>query len=142
VWEGIISNLVPDMTNTGKFEKADFAICFAQIESHFFANDLFMPKNHLMDNVKNFAHIPVHIVHGRFDQVCPLTQAEILVDALKKAGATPASYTKTAAGHSAMDVETTKALTDVMDNLPRMKGPVSAPKFDGGGGRPPGMVPF
>ena len=136
VWEGIISNLVPDMTNTGKFEKADFAICFAQIESHFFANDLFMPQNHLMDNVKNFAHIPVHIVHGRFDQVCPLTQAEILVDALKKAGATPASYTKTAAGHSAMDVETAKALTDVMDNLPRMKGPVSAPKFDGGGGRP------
>lgn len=141
VWEGVISNLIPDMQNVGKFDNPDFAVCFAQIESHFFANDMFMPKDHLVNNVKNFAHVPVHIVHGRFDQVCPLTQAEVLVEALRKAGTTPASYIKTTAGHSAMEVETCRALTAIMDALPPMKA-APGPKPEGAAGkRPPGPTP-
>jgi proline iminopeptidase len=134
VWEGVISNLIPDMDNAGKFNKPDFAVCFAQIEAHYFANDLFMPPNHLLDSVAKFAHIPVHIVHGRFDQVCPLTQAEILVDALRGAGAKPASYIKTTAGHSALEAENYKALTGIMNALPAMKEAAPpGPKRDGAG---------
>ncbi len=39
IWEGTISNMIPDSADTGKFGEADFALCFAQIEAHFFAND-------------------------------------------------------------------------------------------------------
>lgn len=122
VWEGTISNMIPDMLDAGKFEEPEFAVCFAQIEAHYFAKDLFLAPGHLIDNVPKIAHIPMHIVHGRFDQVCPMTQADVLVAAIRKAGAEPASFIRTNAGHSYMERETALALTSVMDNLPRMPG--------------------
>jgi proline iminopeptidase len=122
VWEGVISNLIPDMSGVGKFSKQSFAACFSQIEAHYFANDLFMKPGYLIESVPNFAHIPLHIVHGRYDQVCPLTQADTLVAALKKAGAAPANYVKTTAGHSMLERENYLALTKIMDNLPKMSG--------------------
>ncbi|PQM26280.1 prolyl aminopeptidase [Sphingopyxis lindanitolerans] len=120
LWEGTISNLIPEHAATGKFGDADFALCFAQIEAHYFANNLFIEPGHLLGNTATLASIPVHIVHGRFDQVCPLTQASRLVDALRGAGAKPATYIITNAGHSAMERENALALTAIMDGLPRI----------------------
>jgi len=117
LWEGVISNMVPETADTGKFGDADFALCFAQIEAHFFANDLFIAPGHFFDNIATLASIPVHIVHGRFDQVCPLTQASRLVAALRGAGAEPATYVVTNAGHSAMERDNALALTAIMDGL-------------------------
>lgn len=120
LWEGVISNMIPETASTGKFGDADFALCFAQIEAHYFANDLFIEPGHLLGNAATLASIPVHIVHGRFDQVCPLTQASRLADALRDAGAEPATYVITNAGHSAMERENALALTAIMDGLPRI----------------------
>ena len=118
VWEGTISNMIPDSSDAGKFGEADFALCFAQIEAHFFANQLFLEPDYIVRNAAKIAAIPTHIVHGRFDQVCPLSQASRLVAALNDAGAPPATYVKTNAGHSAMESETVLALTAIMDGLP------------------------
>jgi proline iminopeptidase len=119
VWEGAISNMIPTQGDPGKFGEADFALCFAQIEAHFFANDLFLEPDEITRNVERIAKLPIHIVHGRFDQVCPLTQASRLVAALESVGAKPATYVRTNAGHSAMEAETVLALTAIMDGLPR-----------------------
>ena len=89
LWEGVISNMIPETAATGKFGDADFALCFAQIEAHYFANNLFIEPGHLLGSADILATIPVHIVHGRFDQVCPLTQASRLAAALQGAGAEP-----------------------------------------------------
>jgi len=118
LWEGVISNMVPETADTGKFGDADFALCFAQIEAHFFANDLFIAPGHFFANIATLASVPVHIVHGRFDEVCPLTQASRLVAALRGAGAEPATYVVTNAGHSAMERDNAMALTAIMDGLP------------------------
>ncbi|WP_432770148.1 MAG: alpha/beta fold hydrolase [Sphingopyxis sp.] len=118
VWEGVISNMIPEPGDAGKFAEADFALCFAQIEAHYFANALFLPPDHLLGHADILASIPVHIVHGRFDQVCPLTQASRLVAALAAAGARPASFVVTNAGHSAMERDNALALTAIMDGLP------------------------
>ena len=123
VWEGTISNMIPAAASTGKFGDDDFALCFAQIEAHFFANELFLPADYIVKNAATLAPLPIHIVHGRFDQVCPLTQASRLVDALAGVGAQPATYVKTTAGHSAMERETVLALTAIMDGLPAMARP-------------------
>jgi proline iminopeptidase len=117
VWEGTISNLIPKDDDPGKFGDAEFALSFAQIEAHFFANHLFLPPDYILGNVDRIADIPMHIVHGRFDQVCPLTQASRLVDALAAVGAAPVSYVRTNAGHSAMELQTALALTAIMDGL-------------------------
>ncbi|RVT95009.1 prolyl aminopeptidase [Sphingomonas crocodyli] len=118
VWEGTISNMIPKDSDPGKFGEAAFALSFAQIEAHFFANELFVPPAYIVDNAGRIATIPTHIVHGRFDQVCPLTQASRLIAAMATHGATPASYTITNAGHSAMEAQTVLALTAIMDGLP------------------------
>ena len=120
LWEGVISNMIPETAATGKFGDADFALCFAQIEAHYFANNLFIEHGHLLGSADILATIPVHIVHGRFDQVCPLTQASRLVAALRGAGVEPATYVVTNAGHSAMERENALALTAIMDGLPKL----------------------
>lgn len=122
VWEGAISNMIPEPADDGKYGEADFALCFAQIEAHFFANNLFLEPDYIVRNIDRIAALPIHIVHGRFDLVCPLTQASRLVEALKDAGAEPATYVKTNAGHSAMEGQTVLALTAIMDGL----DPISA----------------
>jgi proline iminopeptidase len=120
-WEGMISNIIPDTKNVGKFSNDEFATSFAQIENHYFTHNVFMEDNYLINNVERIKNIPIHIVHGRFDQVCPMYQADILVDALRKAGTEPASYVRTPAGHSAAEFENAMALTNIMDNLPKME---------------------
>lgn len=119
VWEGTISNMIPANEDAGKFGEAAFALSFAQIEAHFFANDLFLKPNEITDGVRALKGVPVHIVHGRFDQVCPLTQGSRLVEALEAVGLPPATYVRTDAGHSAMEAQTVIALTAIMDGLPR-----------------------
>ncbi len=120
VWEGTISNMIPADQDPGKFGEAEFALSFAQIEAHFFANDLFLKPDEITDGVAALKDVPVHIVHGRFDQVCPLTQGSRLVEALAAAGLPPATYVRTDAGHSAMEGQTVLALTAIMDGLPRI----------------------
>ena len=123
VWEGTISHLIPDVAEAeSHFGEDSFAVCFAQIEAHFFANKLFLPSNYIIDNAVKLKDIPVHIVHGRFDLVCPLSQGEALAAALSKSGNPPKTYNKTTAGHSMLERENCLALTEIMETLPRMAG--------------------
>ena len=118
VWEGSISYLTPDLQAIARFGEATFALCFAQIEAHYFVNNAFMPEGYLLKNTGKIAHIPVHIVHGRHDHVCPLMQAEQLVAALRAVGTEPASYIITTAGHGPLERETYRALATIMRDLP------------------------
>jgi len=122
LWEGVVSNLIPEAASAGKFGEYEYALCFAQIEAHYFAHNLFLPENYILANAGRLAGLPVHIVHGRFDQVCPLNQASELAQALGAIGNPPATYVITAAGHSAMERENALALTAIMDGLPGLEG--------------------
>lgn len=75
-WEGdTISIRGPD-ARPPKFDETDFAIAFARIENHFFANRGFFPEDGwLLKNVDRIRHIPGWIVQGRFDVVTPLETA-------------------------------------------------------------------
>ncbi len=52
-----------------------YALAFAKLEAHYGANKYFMSENHLLKNAKVLRHIPIILVHGRFDFVCPLSGA-------------------------------------------------------------------
>lgn len=127
VWEGLTSYLAQDTSKLGNFAETNFAKAFARIENHYFMNGAFLggksgeanrENNYLLENIAALKDIPVHIVHGRFDVVCPLFQAEELVAALKAAGNTRIDYRRTPAGHSMTERENCLALTDIMDGLP------------------------
>jgi proline iminopeptidase len=129
VWEGITSYLAPEPSAVDKFADPDFAKAFARIENHYFMNGAFLSgigegnrnQNYILSNVDKIKNIPVHIVHGRYDLVCPLFQAEDLVAALRSVGASNIAYRITPASHSMMERENALALTDIMDTLPPMK---------------------
>ena len=67
------------------------------------------------------------IVHGRYDRVCHLYQAEALVQSLRIVGNNDVNYFITTAGHSSLEPETDARLCTIMNDLPPMT------PFDRGG---------
>lgn len=114
VWEGCTSKLIPDDDLIERFGDADFALAIARIECHYFINNCFLPSdNYLMENVAKIGHIPTVIVQGRYDVLCPMTNAWQLHKAL--AGAELVIVPD--AGHSALEPGTLSALIDATDQF-------------------------
>jgi proline iminopeptidase len=122
VWEGAVSYI--SATDTSRFEGAEFTLRFARIENHYFRtgglpqDDPFgagRREDYILGHVDRIKDIPIHIVHGQFDQVCPRSNADELAAALEKGGAAKVYYTLTPAGHSARERETARELRAVMD---------------------------
>lgn len=128
VWEGATSYLSQDTSDLSKFADPEFAKAFARIENHYFMNGAFLGgtgesnrgQDFILESAATIAQIPTWIVHGRYDQVCPLFQAEDLVRALREAGAPAVTLIRTAAGHSMLERDTHRELARVMNEMPRI----------------------
>ena len=113
-WEGATSKLFPDQDLVDHWEGEHEALSLARIESHYFVNGSFFPSdNYLLENVDRIRHLPVVIVQGRYDVVCPMTSAWELHKALPEAEfiVVPDS------GHSVSEKGITAALIDAMDRF-------------------------
>ncbi|MGX0966074.1 proline iminopeptidase [Bradyrhizobium japonicum] len=122
-WEASVSYLQHNPESCGHSPKSERARASALIETHYFLNGGFLEgkvrdQNYLLNNISKINRIPVHIVHGRYDQVCPLYQAQELVAALRNANSTSVNYVITVAGHSALEYENQRVLANIMDTLP------------------------
>ena len=81
-WEGDTISIRGPEAQPSKFNEADFAIAFARIECHFFANGGFFEEDGwLLKNIHKIRGIPGWIVQGRFDVVTPLETAWALKSA-------------------------------------------------------------
>jgi proline iminopeptidase len=75
-WEGDTISIRGPEARPSKFNEIDFAIAFARIECHFFANHGFFPEEGwLLNNAPKLRDIPGWIVQGRFDVVTPMDAA-------------------------------------------------------------------
>jgi proline iminopeptidase len=84
-WEVANCTLVPDETFIQSFTADHHAISLARIECHYFVNQCFFTsETHLLHpgRLKRIAHIPLTIVQGRYDLVCPPQKAWELHQAL------------------------------------------------------------
>jgi len=79
VWEGRCATLRPEAEVVDYFANAHHALSIARIENHYFSHDAFLERP-LLDGMERLAHIPAHIVHGRYDMVCPIDQAFAVKD--------------------------------------------------------------
>jgi len=70
-WEASVSQLIPKKDNTPPHT----ALALAQIENHYFVNNCWLKEGQILKNIHRLTHIPITIVHGRYDVVCPITQA-------------------------------------------------------------------
>lgn len=75
-WENNMSAL--KSKNPSHFHKYDMhkVIPIARIECHYFVNKCFLPNNnYILDNIDKIKDIPLTILQGRYDIVCPMISA-------------------------------------------------------------------
>jgi proline iminopeptidase len=124
-WETTTSRLNQDENGQNQ-PNQKYALTAARILIHYMINGGFLgatgeanrDNNYILGHVDRLRDIPVHIVHGRYDRVCHLYQAEALVRALRGAGNNKVHYFITTAGHSSLEPETDSRLRAIMDDLP------------------------
>ena len=73
IWEGKCSSLFLSNNVVNQFDQCSTAL--AKIESHYFYNDCFIEENQIIKNINKLHKIKCHIIHGRYDIVCPINQA-------------------------------------------------------------------
>jgi proline iminopeptidase len=111
VWEGRTSTLQPDPELINHFGDPSHALAMARIECHYFKHESFIEENQILKNAAILRHLPIHIVQGRYDMVCPVDQAMALADALPQAQLTLCHR----AGHSAFESEIAEALVSATE---------------------------
>lgn len=89
------------------------ALSLARLEAHYFHHHLFLRKDELLDGVKRLKGMPVTIVQGREDIICPPETARTLAQALN----TARYYEIPDAGHSALDPAITSALIEATEDF-------------------------
>ena len=111
-YEFSVSKLVSNEKKVRELLKKIKYEAFSKIELHYLINNCFLPKDFILKNAYRLRSIPITIVHGRYDNVCPP------ISAYKLHRRIPSSrLIFTIAGHSASDEETEKVLIREMDKL-------------------------
>ncbi len=114
IWEASTSKLIPDLDLIEKFGGDEFALAFARIECHYFTHGIFLKSpNWILENAKQLRNIPIEIVHGRYDVVCPIENAWDL----KKQAPHAKLHIIEDAGHSALEFGIANKLVELMDEL-------------------------
>ncbi len=78
-YEGACSTLRHDPDVEAEFGASRLALGLARIEAHYFVNNLFLAENQLVDQLGMLSGIPVTVVQGRYDVICPIRSADELV---------------------------------------------------------------
>jgi len=111
IWEGRTSNLETDADTVNHFGEPFHALAMARIECHYFQHEAFIETNQIINNASAISHLPISIIHGRYDMVCPVNQAFELHEALPNSKLIICNKS----GHSAMEDEISKSLVDATD---------------------------
>ncbi len=69
-WENALAS-IHSHGSTGE-SPGEYARAFARLENHYFSHGAFLEKDgQILDQMDRIAHIPGHIVQGRYDMICP-----------------------------------------------------------------------
>ncbi len=78
LWEAHCATLRPNVDMIESFSDPHRALSLARIEAHYFTHRGFLEDNQILNNAAALEGIPGIIVHGRYDMVCPLDNAQSL----------------------------------------------------------------
>jgi proline iminopeptidase len=112
-YEISMSTLYPNIEGLTKLEDPSFLLAHARMEAHYFKNKAWMEDGQLLkkENIDKIRHIPVTIVQGRYDVVCP----PITAWELHKAWPESKLHWIPDAGHSATEPGTKRKLIEACD---------------------------
>lgn len=75
IWEGRTATLLPKREVVEFFSDPHVALSLARIEAHYFVNGIFLKPDQILRDAVRLKEIPGSIVHGRYDMVCPVSNA-------------------------------------------------------------------
>ncbi len=114
-WEARCATLVPSKPLIDQVKEAHTALSMARIECHYLVNNGFLEPDQILRDIAAVAEIPGIIVHGRYDMICPLTQAWALHDAWPRSKLRIINH----AGHSASEPGIVDALIHATKDIAR-----------------------
>lgn len=82
------------------------------LEAYYMVNNCFLPNGYILKHTKAIPLVPISIIQGRYDMVCPPISAYKLHRALPTSG-----LHMVLAGHSSRDAETTKKLVSETEKM-------------------------
>lgn len=113
-WEARTSMLLPSEALVARSAEDRFALAFARIECHYFVNRGFFERDGwLLEHAHRIRHLPMVIVQGRYDVVCPADSAWALHRALPESTLVIVDD----AGHAAAEPGITHALVTATDRF-------------------------
>jgi proline iminopeptidase len=83
-YEGMLAFLEAPKPLIEDWIEQDDPYDFALLENHYMANNCFLEERQLLDNTDKIIDIPVTIVQGRYDAICPPITAYLLHQKLPK----------------------------------------------------------
>ncbi len=111
-WENALASVLGD--GAGGDGPAEYARAFARLENHYFVNGGFLESDGwILQNLAGIAHLPITIVQGRFDMICPPTSAWKLKQGLENARL----HMIPMAGHALSEPGISEALVQAMNAL-------------------------
>ncbi|GAB3104861.1 prolyl aminopeptidase [Aestuariicella hydrocarbonica] len=78
LWEAHCATLRPNLDVLEAFSDPHLALAMACIEAHYFMHAGFLEENQILNHAADLDGIPGIIVHGRYDMICPLDNAQSL----------------------------------------------------------------
>ncbi len=78
LWEARCATLDPNPQVVSWFSSPHVALAMARIEAHYMVNKAFIEEDQICRNAEKLAGLPLIIVHGRYDVICPVDQAYAL----------------------------------------------------------------
>lgn len=107
-WEAAVSFLKPEADPTTAKE----AEAIARLENHYFLHGAWIPPGQLLRRAKRLT-MPVFLVHGRYDMICPVKSAF----ALKQTVPHATLHVIPDAGHAGSEPGTRRTLRKITDSL-------------------------
>lgn len=121
-WETSTSKLLIDADYIAKSDDPKWALAFARIECHYFTNGGWLRDGQLIEDAHKISHLPIVIVQGRYDVVCPAKTSWDLYKALGGPANDKIEYKMIPdAGHSAHEIAVGQALVDAADKFKSIK---------------------
>jgi proline iminopeptidase len=83
-----MTSFYDETKNKETLENINKMIPLARIECHYFINKSFFPNkndNYILENIQKIKDIPLYMVQGEYDIVCPIESAFLIKKALPNA---------------------------------------------------------
>jgi proline iminopeptidase len=113
IWEASCLKLVNTQKTIDQFAKPERLISLARIEAHYFINSCFIKENQLIEEAYLLKDIPITLVHGRYDLICPIKNAFLLKKKLPHID----FHIAPTSGHAASEKEILDFLKSTLHNL-------------------------